>query len=49
MGHAPRPDCQSRCYKNFIISGMKKQTAPNPKIRGISPDKILQEDVLADE
>ena len=47
--HAPKPDCRSRCYKSFIISGMKKQKAPNPKIRGISPDKILQEDVLADE
>ena len=40
--HAPRPDCRSRCYKSFIISGMKKQKAPNPKIRGISPDRIYR-------
>jgi hypothetical protein len=49
MGHAPRLDCRSRFYKSFVISGMKKQKAPNPKIRGISPDKILQENVLANK
>ena len=32
--HAPRPDCRSRCYKSFIISGMKKTKSPESEDPG---------------